>query len=340
MKWKLTVFLSFVLGAIQAQQRPHYTQYILNNYVINPAIAGIENYWDIKLSHRHQWVGLDGAPVTTYMTIQGPLRKNDYGRETATSFNAPGENPRGQNYWQNYESTDPHAGIGFTLLNDRAGPLNRFSASATYAYHLPVSEKMSLSAGVSAGIQNLSLNSGKLDFGSENPVDPAVAGNGYLNRLLPDINAGLWLYSNNMFLGLAAQNILPSKLVYSEKSVHLQNGKLIPHLFLTGGYRFFLNEDISMLPSFMAKFIAPLPLSFDLNTKFQYRDILWTGASYRQNEGFAAMFGVNISNSFNLSYSYDFITSKINTVPGASHEIMIGFLIGNRFGDWCPRNIW
>lgn len=340
MKWKLTVFLSFVWGVIHAQQRPHYTQYILNNFIINPAIAGIENYWDAKLSHRHQWVGLDGAPVTTYMTIQGPLKKNDYGRETATSFSTPDENPRGKNYWQNYTSTDPHAGMGFTLLNDRTGPLNRFSVSAAYAYHLPVSETMSISAGVSAGIQNWSLNTGKLNFGSENPIDPAIAENGYLNRILPDINAGIWLYSSNAFIGLAAQNIIPSRLTYSEKNAQLQNGKLIPHLFLSGGYRFFLHEDISMLPSFMAKWIAPLPLGFDVNTKIQYRDILWTGASWRQNEGFAAMLGVNISNTINLGYSYDFITSKLNTVSSASHEIMIGFLIGNRYGDWCPRNIW
>lgn len=37
-----------------AQQRPYYTQYIMNNYIINPAVAGIENYWDVKASHRLQ----------------------------------------------------------------------------------------------------------------------------------------------------------------------------------------------------------------------------------------------------------------------------------------------
>ena len=46
-----------------AQQRPYYTQYIMNNFMINPAVAGIENYWDVKASHRMQWVGLQDAPV-------------------------------------------------------------------------------------------------------------------------------------------------------------------------------------------------------------------------------------------------------------------------------------
>jgi hypothetical protein len=83
---KLLLILGvFTCSVLSAQQRPYYTQYIMNNYIINPAVAGIENYWDVKASHRMQWVGLQDAPVTTYLTIHGPLHKSDYERETATS---------------------------------------------------------------------------------------------------------------------------------------------------------------------------------------------------------------------------------------------------------------
>jgi type IX secretion system PorP/SprF family membrane protein len=93
---KFKSFLTFILllsvHSLFSQQRPYYTQYILNNYIINPALAGIENYWDVKISHRHQWVGLNGAPITTYLTIQGPLNKNNLGRQNPTSFHTQGEN--------------------------------------------------------------------------------------------------------------------------------------------------------------------------------------------------------------------------------------------------------
>lgn len=79
-----------------AQQRPYYTQYIMNNYIINPAVAGIENYWDVKASHRMQWVGLQDAPVTTYITAHGRLKKDPYQTSTATGFRAKGMNPRGK----------------------------------------------------------------------------------------------------------------------------------------------------------------------------------------------------------------------------------------------------
>jgi len=100
---KLLVLLAvgFAFSA-SAQQRPHYTQYILNNYIINPAVAGIENYTDVKISHRQQWVGLDGAPVTTYITIHGPTKKSAYDRESPTTFRASGQNPRGKDYWKEY----------------------------------------------------------------------------------------------------------------------------------------------------------------------------------------------------------------------------------------------
>ena len=133
----LIAFTVFFLINIHgfAQQQPYYTQYILNTFIINPAVAGIENYTDLKANHRCQWVGLDGAPVTTYLTIQGPLHKSTTGRESPTSFHPTGENPRGKQYWDDYTATDPHAGIGMTIVNDKTGPLNRFSITAAYAYH-------------------------------------------------------------------------------------------------------------------------------------------------------------------------------------------------------------
>lgn len=332
-------------GCLYAQQRPYYTQYVINNYIINPAIAGIENYWDVKASHRHQWVGVDGAPVTTYFTMQGPVRKSDFTRETATSFHAPGENPRGKIFEEEYHSTDPHAGLGFTILNDKTGPLNRFAASATYAYHLPLNDRVSLSAGVSAGIQNMRLNADKLDFGEQYPVDPAVSAGNYLNTIKPDISLGIWLYSSKYFAGLAAQQIVPQKIGFNNEkngndSITVTNGKLIPHLFLQAGYKFLLNEDVSFLPSLTVKYINPMPLSFDINAKLQYRDLIWAGASIRPGEGYAAMAGVNLNSSFNIGYSYDFTTSRLNTVSKGTHEILIGFLLGNNYGDWCPRNVW
>ena len=320
-----------------AQQRPHYTQYILNQYILNPALTGIENYTDVKISHRHQWVGIDDAPVTTYATIHAPLGKKDY-RTTATSYRVPGENPRGKAYWEEYTAAEPHHGIGLQVINDRT-LINNFSAYATYAYHVGLSPRTSLSAGFGAGFTNVSLNTSKLNFINV-PVDPAVYTSGIINKYRPDFMAGLYLYSADFFVGLSAQQIIPQKLEFAENIVRTKNGKTVPHLFATAGYRAMIGEDFNLVPSIMVKYVQPRQTQFDVNAKLQYQDLVWIGASYRYKDGFAGMLGMNVSNIINVGYSYDYTTSTLNTFSKGTHEIIVGFMLGNKYGDWCPKNVW
>ncbi|MHA4915535.1 type IX secretion system membrane protein PorP/SprF, partial [Enterococcus faecium] len=90
---------------------------------------------------------------------------------------------------------------------------------------------------------------------------------------------------------------VPQNISFSDNTVALTKGRLIPHLFLSAGYRIPISEDVSFLPSALIRYISPLPIGFDVNTKFQYQDLVWLGASYRHQDGFAAMFGINLSNT-------------------------------------------
>lgn len=341
---KRLLFIPVLLVSAQlmGQQRPHYTQYILNNYILNPALSGIENYTDIKLSTRDQWVGLKGAPKTTYFSIHAPIGKGDY-RTSSTSFQVPGQNPRGKYYWENYTAAEPHHGIGATIINDRTGSFNRFTANVTYAYHLGLTPTTNLSAGFSAGITNVSIDKSKQDFsGTGDPWDPATGAaiSKELNRIRPDLGVGIWLYSRDYFVGLAAQQIIPQKLAFTDDATFITEGRLIPHLFLTAGYRFLATEDINIIPSVMVKYVngsSKTNFQAEGNVKMQYRDLFWLGGSYRHENGYAAMAGLNVSNTFNVGYAYDFTTTAINTVSRGTHELMIGFTIGNKYSEKCPR---
>lgn len=333
------VILSCLLFSLhgQAQQKPHYTQYVLNQYIVNPALTGIENYVDIKLSHRAQWVGLQDAPVTTYFSIHGPIGKTD-DKVTATSFKKSGVNPRGKNYWDEYVTSSPHHGIGFQMINDRTGPLNHFSLFGTYAYHVGLSTRTNLSAGIGAGVTNVSLNADKLEFNT--PVDPAVYGSGVINNYKFDANAGLYVYSADYFIGISAMQLIPAKIAFADNAVKKLESKFVPHFFATAGYRFSMGEDFNLIPSIMVKYIDPLPSQVEANLKLQYQDLIWIGGSYRHKDGFAGLIGFNISNVFNVGYSYDYTTSRLNSFTKGTHEVLIGFVIGNKYGDSCPKNIW
>src|SRR5436190_2596646 len=238
-----------------AQAKPFYTQYILNNYILNPAVTGIENYTDIKLSNRNQWTGINGAPVTTYFSIHAPIGKTDL-RTSATSFGVPGEDPRGKRLWEEYTPPDPHHGIGFTAMNDKAGYINRWSINATYAYHKPLSVKTTLSAGFSAGFTSVNLDRSKIEWANLDPNDPAIGiSTGELKKLMPEIGAGLWLYSAQYFLGVSVLNIIPGKAKFVTNDKY--GTSFTPNYFMTAGYRFAMTDQISVLPSAMIQYWQP-----------------------------------------------------------------------------------
>jgi type IX secretion system PorP/SprF family membrane protein len=337
MRTCLLFCILFFAGHIKAQQRPHYTQYILNNYILNPALTGIENYTDLKISGRDQWVGLEGAPRTAYLSIHMPLGKKDY-KTSPISYQVPGENPRGTSYWENYTASAPHHGVGLFVMNDKTGLYNRFTANLSYAYHLGISERMNIALGFAGGITRIGYDRSKAT--PANPNDPALGDlSTNIFKIRPDLSAGIWLYGGSFFAGLSAQQVIPQTVSFTDDSLGI---KLVPHIFATAGYRFLLSEDINAIPSVMVKYISNSPSSpqFDLNIKFQYQDLLWLGGSYRYQDGYAAMLGLNVGNAFNIGYSYDFTRTALNTTSKGTHEFIIGFLLGNNYGDTCPRNVW
>ena len=340
------IFLGGLLGLSSlfaaGQAKSAYTQYILNNYILNPGLTGIENYTDIKLSFRKQWTGIPGAPETEYISVQGPSGKSDY-RTSATSFQVPGENPRGKQYWQDYTAPEPHHGLGFYAMNDVSGYIRRWNVAGTYAYHKPISVKTTLAGGFSLGISGTSLDREKITYANGDTYDPALGANDFnYQQIKPEIGVGLWLYSARYFAGISVLNIIPGKAKFTDLDKY--GVSYTPNYFLTAGYRVAVGEDFSLIPSVMFQYWQPQLFGAHFNAKLQYRDKAWVGASYRYSDllgGYSAMAGFNISSLFNVSYSYEVATDpRLRTYSGNTHELMVGFTLGNKYSDACPRNIF
>ena len=69
-KNKIIPFAFFALFMLksQAQQDPHYTQYMYNMNVMNPAYAGSKESLSIGLLYRQQWVSVEGAPKSATLS--------------------------------------------------------------------------------------------------------------------------------------------------------------------------------------------------------------------------------------------------------------------------------
>ncbi|MDB5110425.1 MAG: hypothetical protein JWR67_1539 [Mucilaginibacter sp.] len=337
MKRILYLLIIFILIArvVTAQQKPQYTQYVFNNYLLNPAVSGIENYTDVKAGYRSQWTGLTGAPVTSYLTVNAPIGQN-FIQGDATAFPAGGGiNPSSRLYTQNYQAAEPHHGIGFTLVTDKAGPITQTNIDVTYAYHLGITSRLNLAVGVAAGVARTALNTSEITL--ETALDPAIA-NGNNSQWKPDLGAGLWLYSSNYYFGASVQQLLPQNLYFSTSTATANANKTVPHYFFTGGVKLFLSDDLTLLPSFLVKEIQPVPLTYDVNLKMSFQDKFWLGGSYRHLDSFGILAGFNLNSFLNVGYSYDITTSALNSVSNGTHEIVIGLLLNNIYKVTCPQH--
>lgn len=302
---------------VQAQQRPHYTQYMINNYLVNPAISGTEEYVDIKAGFRTQWTQFDGAPKTFYVSGHGPI-----GRHFATNTRTK-------------HTTNGFHGAGGIITKDITGPTSRLSAYATYSYHLKLSKEVFLSMAAQGGFQQYYLNGGMLDL--ENPNDPAAVTN---KVIVPDVSLGTWLYSKNFYAGASMTQLIPSKIKFSDNFQPKEAGKLKQHYFIMAGYRYKVNREVAFIPSFAVKVNYPAPVSFDINCKIRYMDKVFGGISYRHKDAVALIAGVTIREMFDVSYSYDFTTSDIRKYSAGSHEVVVGYRLSLTPGLHCPAHFW
>lgn len=318
-KWKLLIVLILLCCQSKAQQRPHYTQYLQNMQVINPALSGMYNSLHLKAGVRNQWMGLESAPKTSYFTISTPINFNkDYIMGGSADFGV--EEPATKSDRDGYYASENHHGTGLIVLNDQTGALSRASVNLTYAYHLALGTFANLSVGVGAGVNRISLNTSELRF--ENPLEPAIT-EGNVIRWSPDVNAGIYLYAAQFYVGASIQQVMKQKLSFNE-NYDQSNGEEVPHYFATFGYRQWLGEDFSVTPSIMFRSVSPLPIGLDVNLKFAFRDNIWIAGSYRKKDSFSAMMGFTISKTFEAGYAYDLTRSQLRTVSNGTHEFVIG----------------
>lgn len=329
------VCIAVLNSAVFAQQRPQYTQYLFNNYLLNPALSGIENYVDFKVGLRNQWVGIDKAPRTSFASAHWNLG-SDYLWKNPLSMPEKGDDPMSRSYMQNYTASPAHHGMGVTVVMDKAGPISMLDANVTYAYHLQLSGTLNLSLGAAVGISRIGLDVNDLKL--ENSMDYAL-NNTIISQVKPDLGLGIWLYGARFFAGASAQQILPQKLAFTGDPDY-RTGREATHAFFTAGYKLFIDEDITAVPSVMIKYINPVPLSVDVNVKFAFKDRVWLGGSYRHNDSFAAMAGFNVNKLINLTYSYDFTTSELNKVSYGSHEIVLGLQLNNVYQVLSSMRMW
>tara|TARA_B100002052_G_scaffold2087_1_gene1981 strand:+ start:22448 stop:23311 length:864 start_codon:yes stop_codon:yes gene_type:complete len=280
-----------------AQQLPQISQYMNNNYAINPAIAGMYDYYQVNTTIRNQWVGVNDAPRTNLISIYGRHNKN--------------------------------IGLGGIIYNDVTGPTSRIGSAVSYTYKLSLNKKIDLSFALQGGFTQFKIIK---DLQTEHVNDPLLQG-GDVVRTLPDATFGINLSGSNWYFGAALPQLLSSELNLMDDDVaklydqYSSDGKLARHIYILGSYKHKINSLLSLEPNIFVKAVEGAATQVDFGVKTQYKDLVWFGANYQLNNdlsSLAVLLGYNINNRFNIGYSYGLPTSSYSSYYSGSHEFMLG----------------
>ena len=288
------IYLAVLIAVVtlfdaQAQQDPHYTQYMYNMNVINPAYAGSKENLSFGLLYRKQWVDIQGAPST---------------------FTFSGHTPAGKN-----------VGVGLSIIADEIGPVKEQNVYGDFSYTLNLGGEHKLALGLKAGatFQKIGL------FSEIAPSLPVPTDDGFsedTNNIYFNLGTGLFYYTNKYYVALSLPNMIKANyLDYNG----VKYGTETQHYFLTGGYVFDLTPNVKFKPFAMLKSAFNSPSSLDVSANFLFNERFEIGGTYRVDDSFGAMVNFAITPSLRVGYAYDHIISEIKTVAPASHEIILLF---------------
>jgi len=293
--WKRLVWVMLLLtalsGAICAQQVGQYTHYFSNELIINPAFAGGHDALSMTAVHRSQWVGLEGAPTTQSFSIHS-LAKND------------------------------QLGVGMTLIHDRVGVHQNFTATGALAYRLKITRDSYLALGIQGGINQKSSDYTRLNVPGGSSNDPAV-GLGDVSSTLFEVGAGAYLKTPKLHLGVSSPKLFSSKTAFNDSvSVALNQA----HYFVYGRYRTPINHNLKIQPNFLVKVLPGLPVSWDLGLNFIWNEVLLTGVAYRSTESVDLLFQAKLTAQLKVGYGFDYTLQEVSGLGRSSHEIMLNYL--------------
>ncbi|MCI5055115.1 MAG: type IX secretion system membrane protein PorP/SprF, partial [Flavobacteriales bacterium] len=271
--------------SLSAQQYVQFTHFMYNTMSINPAYAGSRDMLNVTGLYRNQWAGLDGAPETINLYAHSPVGKG--------------------------------VGMGLSFINDKVGPISQTNLTFSGSYTIQTSETGKLAFGLNGALNMFQGNTQTLKTVS--PDDPSVM-NGVENTSHGNFGAGVYYYTDKFYAGFSAP-----KLLKEELKVGNSVNNSIQHYYLLGGLMIDINEDLIFKPSLMTKFASNSPMSVDLSAQVLFQEKIWGGLMYRWQDAFGLLVGYQFTDQFQLGYSYDINTSKLNQVNSGSHEIYMSY---------------
>lgn len=293
MKYIFYILLFFTCHQVVAQQQTMYSNFLLNDYYFNPAIAGSKEISIASFTYRNQWVGFEGAPKTIMGNVSGSIK------------------------------SEGKMGYGLGVVSESIGLTNNLSILTTYAQHFKINKKLKFGLGIQGGyIQNrVRLYDTKLA-----DVDDDVFRGNVLTENGIDFNTGFNLYSDKYYFMVSIHHLFIDKLTITN-----YNQRLRKNYNVIGGYIFkSKNNKLDVEPSLMIQYQESAPVYFTGFLKATIKNSYWTGVSYSNNKQVGISLGYKLKDKLNFGYTYDLSLSSLQTYQTGSHEISISYILNKK----------
>lgn len=274
-----------------AQTDAYFSNYTQNGIYINPAFAGYRPYLQVGLFYKRLNTGFGALQQNGLFTIDKPV-------------------------WQQ------KMGIGGVVLHSNTPVLSCTNVSLNASYRIKI-EKSTLSFGMNIGLNQIKKDPSLLKI--EDKTDPMIASEKTIT-ISPDLGSGLYFQHQKFFLGISAMHILTQ----NQTKLSFLSANILPHYYFIGGYNFKINEDFSLTPHFLIRYISTNQKLIDMGLHLKYKELFWFGANYRNQSMLSGQIGLKISDlilsggysDIKIGYAFDYNFNKI-AVYTTSHELFL-----------------
>ena len=312
-----------------AQQQSNFTLFNRNALYHNPGFTGMEGGLNVGTTYREQWTDFDNAPnvvgLNAHTKIGGKetykidhpysLRIDDVSKYKKLGLDST------------YKKYTNHAIGGYVIYDDYA-PFKDLEFAATYAYHLPVSSKLTWSLGISVGGTNSRFDADQISV--INDLDPtyiAYRNAGNANELYFDMGFGTVLYGKKFYVSYGGDQLLPTDRFEGE--VGGDGSQVNTHHQLSGGYVLDISNTVELYPSALLMYVDDAPVSANFLVKTRVRNMFIAGVGYERSEALSAMLGLNLNNILSLAYAYSYPVRDLASTNDGTHSINLNIAFNN-----------
>lgn len=301
---KLSVLFVFLLTHFlsMAQMDPQYSSNMFNLLATNPAAAGRSGQMQAFGLTRQQWVGFRNNPQTSVF-----------------------------NFDANLKLFKQESGVGLSIIDDNLGLFNNLSINFIYSYRKRIWNGV-LGAGINTGFINLTW-SGEIyipeDAKESDYISLIESSSTSLNQEFTDtkfdFGLGAFFDHDKFYAGVSLSRISRPELELSsrDKSIYFFFNRVF---YATMGYNHQLidNPKYELKPSVYFK-TDGIIVQTDINCNVWYNKMYYGGLSYRLQEGFVVLAGINLKNGLNIGYAFDLTTSRMKYGTYGSQEVYVSY---------------